>query len=86
MEFSFQQCKICHNLLGFLFADGEILITSRHVDSFCGSHNHSKIICDKLWFSCEIAHFGKSSISNFQEFLDNIEKKFILAGRLGTSL
>ena len=37
-------------------------------------------------FSCEIAPYGKSSRSIFQEFLASIEKIFILAGRLGTSL
>ena len=35
--------------------------------------------------SCEIAHCGKSSISIFQEVLASYEKKFILAGSLGTS-
>ena len=47
--------------------------------------NHSKNIWDKLWILCEIAPYGKSSISIFQEFLTSIEKTFILVGRLGTS-
>ena len=34
----------------------------------------------------EIAHYGKSSISIVQEFWTIIEKIFILAGTLGTSL
>ena len=37
-------------------------------------------------FSCEIAPYGKSSISIFQKFLATIEKIFTLQGRLGTRL
>ena len=29
---------------------------------------------DKLWFSCEIVHYGKSLNSIFQEFLASIDK------------
>ena len=36
--------------------------------------------------SCEIAHYEKILISVFQEFVANINKIFILAGRLGTRL
>ena len=37
-------------------------------------------------FSCEITHYGKSLISDFQEFFDSINKTSILAGGLGTTL
>ena len=43
-------------------------------------------ILDKLQFSCEIAHYGKSLISLFQEFFDSFDKILILWGRLGTRL
>ena len=33
---------------------------------------------------CEIAHYGKSSISFFQQFFANFDKILILGGRLGT--
>ena len=39
-------------------------------------------IFEKLKFSCEIAHYGKSLNSIFQEFLPSINKIFILEGRL----
>ena len=32
-------------------------------------------VWDKLKFSCEMGHYGKSSISAFQEFFASIEKK-----------
>ena len=35
-------------------------------------------------FSCEIAHYGKSSISVFQEIFAKTEKKLILGGGLST--
>ena len=35
---------------------------------------------------CELAQYGKSLISIFQEFFASINKIFILAGRLGTRL
>ena len=37
-------------------------------------------------FSCEIAHYGKSLISIFQEFFASTNKMSILWGRLGTRL
>ena len=40
----------------------------------------------RLWFSCEIMHYGKSLISVFEEFFANIKKILILAGRLGIRL
>ena len=56
------------------------------MDSKSKLYNHSKNIWDKLLVSCEIAPYGKSSISIFEEFLASIEKNFVLEGRLGTSL
>ena len=44
------------------------------------SYNHSKNIRDKLWFSSEIVPYKE------KEFLATIEKIFIFAERLGTSL
>ena len=41
---------------------------------------------DWLWFSCEIAHCGKSLFSVFEEFVASIRKILILAGRLGTRI
>ena len=35
---------------------------------------------------CEVAHYGKSLISVFQEFAASINKMLILTGRLGTRL
>ena len=35
---------------------------------------------------CEIAHYGKSLISVFQEFFASINKSFILSGTLNTKL
>ena len=49
-------------------------------------YNHRQNVWDKLWFSCEIGHYRKSSISIFQEFLASIEKNLILGGRLSTRL
>ena len=43
-------------------------------------------IWDKLKFLCEIVHYGKNSISIFEEFFASIDKIFILAGRLDTRL
>ena len=50
------------------------------------SYNHSQNIRDKLHFSCETAHYGKSSISIFQQLFASIDKIFVLGGRLGTRL
>ena len=43
-------------------------------------------IFDKLWFSCEIVHYGKSLNSIFQEFFASIDKIWILGGRISTRL
>ena len=51
-----------------------------------GSYNHSENIWDWIWFSCEIAHYGKNLISAFEEFFANIKKVCALAGALGTKL
>ena len=37
-------------------------------------------------FSCEIAHYWKSSISIFKESFASIDEIFFLGGRLGTRL
>ena len=39
-----------------------------------------------LWFSCGVAHSGRSLISVFQDFFASINKNFILAVGLGTAL
>ena len=41
------------------------------------SNNPSENIWDKLKFSCEIAHYGKSSTSVFQEIFISTDKIFI---------
>ena len=43
-------------------------------------------ITHKVYFSCEIAHNGKSLISVFQEFSASTDKTFILAVGPGTRL
>ena len=48
--------------------------------------NKSQNIRDSLYFSCQIAHNGKSLVSVFQDFSASIYKLFILAGRLDTGL
>ena len=45
-----------------------------------------KIFKTNSSFFCEIAHYGKSFISVFEEFSASINKTFILAARLGTRL
>ena len=52
----------------------------------CVSYNHGKNISEKLYFSYEIAHYGKSSTSSFKEPFASIDKIFFLGGRLGTRL
>ena len=48
--------------------------------------NHLRDIRDRLWFPRGVAHCGKGLISVFQEFLSSIDRFFILAAGLGTSL
>ena len=50
------------------------------------NYNHGKNIREKLQSSCEIVHYGKSSISIFRESFASIDKIFFLGGRLGTRL
>ena len=45
-----------------------------------------KILETNSNFYVKQAHYGKSSISIFQYFIANIDKVFILGGRLGTRL
>ena len=45
-----------------------------------------KIFKNNSIFHGEIAHYGKSFISVFQEFSASINKTVILAGRLGTTI
>ena len=57
--------------------------------SQCGfsiSHNSGQNISGKLYFFCEIAPYGKSSISVFQEFFASIDKMLILGARPSTRL
>ena len=49
-------------------------------------YNDGQNIWEKLSFSCEIAHYGKISISLFQQFFGDIDKIFISGVRLGTTL
>ena len=44
-------------------------------------YNPSQNISDKLWFFCEIAPYGKSLISIFQDFFASIDKISILGAR-----
>ena len=41
--------------------------------------NHSQNIWDKLYFSCEIAHYGKSLISVFQEIFTSFIDKILIS-------
>ena len=41
--------------------------------------NHSQNIWDKLYFSCEIVHYGKSSISVFQEIFTSFIDKILIS-------
>ena len=43
--------------------------------SIDGSYNHSENIWDKLYFSCEIAHYVKGSSSVFQEIFAITDKE-----------
>ena len=40
-------------------------ILGRHLHAI---YNHSQGIWGRLWFSCEIAHYGKGLIFVFEEF------------------
>ena len=46
----------------------------------CTSHDHLQNIWEKLWFSCEIAHYRKSSISVFREIFVSTDKILISGG------
>ena len=59
---------------------GKFLSTSNNSNS----SNYSQNIWERLLFSCEIAHYGKSSISVFQENFTSTEKMFISRGGLST--
>ena len=48
--------------------------------------NHRKNIRDKLYFSCQIAQYRKTLISNFQQFSASINNILSLEGRLSTML
>ena len=50
------------------------------------NYNYGQNVWDKLWFSCEIAYYAKSSISIFKESFASIEKTFFLGGRLDARL
>ena len=45
-----------------------------------------KNILDKLYFSCQIAQYGKTLISIFQQFSASIKNILSLKGRLGARL
>ena len=72
-------------------AYAECFSSDLYLNSFRGKniiwiYNHEQNIWDKLCLSYEIGHYGKNSISMFQEFLASIEKKFFLGGRLSSRL
>ena len=43
-------------------------------------------IWEKLYIPCEIAYYGKGSISIFKKCLASIDKIFVLGGSLGSRL
>ena len=45
---------------------------------FKASNNYGQNIWDKLQFPCEIRHYGKSSVSIFQNFFASIEKDYFV--------
>ena len=49
-------------------------------------YNPGQNISDKLYFFCEIAPYGKSSIFVFQEFFASIDKILILGAELSARL
>ena len=49
-------------------------------------YSYGQNVSNKLYFSCEIPHFGKILISIFSKVFAIIEKNFILRERLGTRL
>ena len=51
-----------------------------------GALKHSRICETNCGFWCEIAHYGESLLSSFQELFASINKTFVLLGRLGTGL
>ena len=67
----------------FLFVFFNSIRILKAVDS---NYNPGQNISDKLYFFCEKAPYGKSSISIFQEFFASIDKMLILGARLGTRL
>ena len=48
------------------------------------TYNHSQNIWDKLYFSLEIAHYGKNSVSIFQKILASTDKNIVSGGGLNT--
>ena len=49
-------------------------------------YSRGQSIWETLYFPCEIAHCGKSSISIFKESFASIDKTLFLGGGLGTRL
>ena len=47
-------------------------------------YNHTQSIWDKIWFSCEITHYKKSSISVLQETFASTDKISISEEGLAT--
>ena len=43
-------------------------------------------IFETPYFSCEIAHYGKNSVSILRQLFGSIDKIFILGVKLGTSV
>ena len=59
---------------------------SQKQNTVCGD-NLGQNIVDKLQFLCEIAPYGKSSVSIFQEIFAGIDDKILISGvRLSTEV
>ena len=54
------------------------------ISCFWNTYNHSQNIWYKLYISCEITHYRRSSITVFQEIFGSTDKNFILGGGINT--
>ena len=52
--------------------------------SGCVSRDCGESIWDKLWFSCEVVHYGKALISIVRRFSASVKGFLSLGGGLGT--
>ena len=93
LEFSFQlfyPTNMSVEEFGNTLLKTRISLTNFHFTfatlNICFSYNPGQNISDKLYLLCELAPYGKISISIFQEYLACIDKIFILGGTLSTRL